>query len=266
MARAEDARTGRSAGTWEPWEVTARNLPEHARNPIHTDEGARAAGFPGALVAGVTTYAYLTHVPLATWGLEWLDHGASEVRFRAPVLDGDRVVCAPAGDDASRDLTTMDHDHEVIVVHARVRDDVRAHLAVRLVGGGTLDVPVETRPGQRLTSIGVRLEGEYGGGYAVRAGDPLDVVTAAGRVHPAVWPALANHVVHTQVAEGPWVHTRSLVRHLGSVAEGTEVEVTATVVERFDRPTGERAVLDVRIRAEGRTVVALEHEAIVRLS
>ena len=41
--------------------VVARNLPEHARNAIHTDAGARAQGFPRALVAGVTTYAYLVH-------------------------------------------------------------------------------------------------------------------------------------------------------------------------------------------------------------
>ncbi|SVB41331.1 uncharacterized protein METZ01_LOCUS194185, partial [marine metagenome] len=39
------------------WSVRARNLPEHARNPIHTDEGGRAAGFDAALVAGVTVYA-----------------------------------------------------------------------------------------------------------------------------------------------------------------------------------------------------------------
>ena len=44
-------------------QVVAQNLPEHARNPIHTDEGARAAGFDRALVAGVTTYAYLANVP-----------------------------------------------------------------------------------------------------------------------------------------------------------------------------------------------------------
>ena len=42
------------------WSVQARNLPEHAANPIHTDEGGRAAGFDAALVAGVTVYAYVT--------------------------------------------------------------------------------------------------------------------------------------------------------------------------------------------------------------
>ena len=76
------------------WTVRARNLPEHARNPIHTDAGAQAAGFPRALVAGVTTYAYLTHPVVAAWGESWLGGGAAEVRFRRPLFDGDDVRCA----------------------------------------------------------------------------------------------------------------------------------------------------------------------------
>ena len=47
------------------WSVHAKNLPEHSRNAIHTDEGGKAAGFDGALVAGVTVYAYLTN-PILT--------------------------------------------------------------------------------------------------------------------------------------------------------------------------------------------------------
>ena len=34
----------------QPWSVTAVNLPEHARNAIHTDAGARAAGIRCLLV------------------------------------------------------------------------------------------------------------------------------------------------------------------------------------------------------------------------
>ena len=74
-------------GVLETWTVLARNLPEHADNRIHTDAGARAAGFPAALVAGVTTYAYLTHPIVAAWGLDWVANGGGEVRFDAPVFD-----------------------------------------------------------------------------------------------------------------------------------------------------------------------------------
>jgi len=79
------------------WSIVAQNLPEHARNPIHTDEGAQAAGFPRALVAGVTTYAYMTHPIVAAWGLEWLQSGGGEFRFRKPVFDKDVVTCEPTG-------------------------------------------------------------------------------------------------------------------------------------------------------------------------
>ena len=53
----------------EAWSARARNLPEHAGNPIHTDEGGRAAGFDAALVAGVTVYAYLTRPIVEAWGM-----------------------------------------------------------------------------------------------------------------------------------------------------------------------------------------------------
>ncbi len=79
----------------QAWSAAAVNLAEHADNVIHTDAGARAAGFPSALVAGVTVYAYMTHVPAAAWGLDWLRTGGAHVRFRSPVFDGDPVDYVP---------------------------------------------------------------------------------------------------------------------------------------------------------------------------
>jgi len=55
------------------------------------------------------------------------------------------------------------------------------------------------------------------------------------------------------------------VRHHALVPEGSEAEVSTTVVERFQR-SGERAVADVVIRVEGRVVATIEHEAIIDLS
>jgi len=81
------------------WSVVAQNLPEHARNPIHTDAGAQAAGFPRALVAGVTTYAYLTHPLIVAWGEDWLARGGGEIRFRRPVFDHDVLRCVPFVED-----------------------------------------------------------------------------------------------------------------------------------------------------------------------
>lgn len=233
----------------EPWSVVAQNLPEHARNAIHTDAGAQAAGFPRALVAGVTTYAYLSHVPMAAWGLDWVRSGGGEVRFRRPVFDGDTVRCTPAGDDGLTVQAVTDEPEQP-----------RAVLAVRRIGGA----PSAMRDGERLRPRSIVLDGEWGADYGLRAGDDQSLCTDAGVAHPAVWPALANHLVHTQVARGSWIHTRSDVRHHALAPAGALAEVAATVVRRFESH-GERAVLDVAITVDGVLVATLEHEAIVAL-
>jgi acyl dehydratase len=236
----------------QPWSVTARNLAEHAANAIHTDPGAQAAGFPSALVAGVTTYAYLTHPLVAAWGLDWVEHGGGEVRFLAPVFAGRSIDCVPAthGDDVA-----------VIAVDATEPRNPRATLrAVRAVGP-----PTVSRDGEVLPPREFVLDGRYGTDYGARAGDDLDSYGLAGVVHPAVWPALANNIFATDLVRGAWIHTRSVVRHHGLVPGGAVVTVYATVVERSER-RGQRAVADVLVAHEGRTVVTLEHEAIIDLA
>lgn len=237
-------------GRIEPWTVAAHNNPEHARNPIHTDAGAQAAGFARALVAGVTTYAYLTHPVVVAWGVGWLSHGGADVRFLSPVCEGDtlRLMPTSAGDD--------------VVISAFVEDEnARATLRVVQDSGP----PPALRPGEELRTREVCLEGEYGSDYGLRAGDDLDTFAALGIVHPAVWPALANYVVHRDVARGSWIHTRSIVRHHATAPAGTVASLTSVVVERSDSRAGERAVLDVRIEVDGRAVATLEHHAIVAL-
>lgn len=234
----------------ELYNVVAQNLPEHARNPIHTDEGAQAAGFPRALVAGVTTYAYLTHPVAAAWGLDWLAGGGGEVRFRRPVFAGDVVECRPVPDgDAVR-----------IEACAGGGDDPRATFrAVRVA-----DAAVPMRDGERLPSRSVRLEGELGSDYGERAGEHLALYAEHRVVHPAVWPAIGNLVVHRDVARGSWIHARTIVRHHALAHAGQVASVHAVVVRRFERH-GESAMLDVHIEVDGTLVASLEHEAIVAL-
>ena len=233
----------------QPWSIIAQNLPEHARNPIHTDVGAQAAGFPRALVAGVTTYAYLTHPIVAAWGLDWLRGGGGEVRFRQPVFDQDLLRCLPVADG------------DGVIIQGHTAESDRARLILRAVRGGG---PIDPRPGEVLPILRVVLGEEFGCDYGVRAGDDFDFYSKHSVVHPAVWPALANQVVHAHVARGSWVHTRSIIRHLGLAHPGQVAEVHAVVVRRFEAH-GQRAVLDVRIAVDGDVVALLEHEAIVCL-
>jgi acyl dehydratase len=243
----------------EPWTVIAQNLPEHARNPIHTDAGAQAAGFPRALVAGVTTYAYLTHPLLAGWGRSWLERGGAEVRFRRPVFDGDVLRCEPmplpASDRGPRPIQPM-------VIEART-DEPEQPRAVLFASAVAARSPMG-HAGEILPVKRVDLAGEWGSDYGLRAGDPLRLCADLGVVHPAVWPALANHVVHTEVARGSWIHTGSRVWHHGLARAGAIATVGSTVTERFES-RGERVVLEVMIEVDGVEVATVEHHAIVAL-
>lgn len=232
------------------WTIIAQNLPEHARNPIHTNAGAQAAGFPRALVAGVTTYAYMTHPVVAAWGIDWLKSGGGEFRFRKPVFDNDVVTCEPT--DTSDGLR--------IDVITGESVDARAFFhAVRNAGTAQ-----PLRDGEKLQNSSYVLNDTFGSDYGARAGDDFSIYRDNGIVHPAVWPALANDVVYNQVARGSWIHMRSIVRHHALAHEGATAELSSVVVRRFESH-GERAILDVHISVEGVVVASLEHEAIVAL-
>ncbi|MEZ5218199.1 MAG: MaoC/PaaZ C-terminal domain-containing protein [Ilumatobacteraceae bacterium] len=238
-------------GDLQTWTVTALNLPEHARNAIHTDAGAQAAGFPKALVAGVTTYAYLAHPPAAAWGLDWVRTGGGEVRFLAPVFEGDEIECRP----------------ERGVVGAFSDRQPGPHATFEPVPAGTYgpDAP-SLRDGEALPDEVVRLTDELGPEYGLRCGDDLGLFVEAQVVHPAVWPAIGNRITHAHVVRGSWIHTRSIIRHHALAHEGDTATVRSRVVRRFQTTTGERAVLDLVIEVDGRPIASLEHEAIVALN
>src|SRR5512145_2657255 len=78
------------------YRVQACNLSHASENKIHDDDVARRFGFQGALVPGVEVYAYMTHLSVARWGVDWLERGSAECRFLKPVYDGNLVtVTAP---------------------------------------------------------------------------------------------------------------------------------------------------------------------------
>jgi acyl dehydratase len=238
----------------ETWTVTARNLSEHSSNTIHTDAGAIAAGFESALVAGVTTYAYLTHPLVAAWGVDWLIRGGGEVRFRAPVFADHQVECVPSQIDDSDDVLVE------AVCPSQTANPRVTFRAVRDSGA-----PPPMRSGEALASRQFSLSGEFGADYGWRAGDDIDLYLSEGIVHPAVWPAIGNRIMSTDLVNGAWIHTRSIVRHHATGPADGAVDVHATVDDRFERH-GQRAVIDVLIEHEGRPLVTLEHEAIVDLT
>ena len=70
------------------WQATAFNQSEDSSNQIHSDEMAKAYGFKGGLVPGVTVSAYLMHPAVQAWGTDWLTQGAAKIVVEKPLYDG----------------------------------------------------------------------------------------------------------------------------------------------------------------------------------
>src|SRR5918911_665308 len=93
------------------YRVQARNLSHASENKIHDDDVARRFGFRGGLVPGVEVYAYMTHLPVARWGSDWLERGTAECRFLKPVYDG-RFVTVSASENESALSITVESEGE----------------------------------------------------------------------------------------------------------------------------------------------------------
>ena len=233
------------------WSVHAKNLPEHSRNPIHTDECGKAAGFDGALVAGVTVYAYLTNPILTLWGVDWLREGSSVVEFKSPVLADELVECITVLDDMS------------LNVNATVSNQIRAQCTAFIgkpVSSNSPDSSIEL-----LETEEIHLVNEWEN-YGHRLGDDHEIYSDLGVIHPAVWPSLANYVVEKNLVTGAWVHTRSKISHHDLVQIGSVATLESRVINRFETKAGNRAVINVAVTVEGEKVAEVEHEAIVSLS
>jgi hypothetical protein len=120
------------------------------------------------------------------------------------------------------------------------------------------------RAGDKLPVHYMHLDGVHGTERGLLAGDDLALYAQLNLVHPAVWPTLANDVVHTEIATSSWVHTRSIIRHHARVTAGSHAETHAAIVDRFTAH-GERVVVDFHIVVDGTVVASLEHEAIISL-
>lgn len=257
-----------------PWRLTARNLPAHAGNPIHTDAGAQAAGFPSALVAGVTVHAWLTHPAVAAWGDDWRRWGGGSVRFRRPVFDREEVTCvaeADADEPGALRIGALGGADPVAraILVARPPDD-------SLVAPDPFDpVPRHDRfeadaavlsAVESLGSIDCVLDGEWGATYAAESGDDLAAYADGRTVHPGVYLEAAHLALTRNIGLPAWIHTASTYRHHGALlAVGTEVSVRSRVVEARVRKGRDEIRLDVQLVVGDRVAVSVDHEAIIRL-
>jgi acyl dehydratase len=264
------------------YRVKARNTSSNSENKIHDDETARRYGFRGALVPGVTVYAYLTEPLVAAFGQAWLERGTASVRFGKPVLDGEELHAAGVvtGRDAKGAAAT--------VTAATAAEPEAATLTATLPAGAPTPVNLamyrpaplpEPRPEVTrehllaLDTLGTpvnRYDEATAAEWLERVSDPLPLYRGRdGWVHPAFFLDQANRALRQNVRLGPWIHVGSVIRHLGGARVGDTLATRGRVRSVFEKKGREFVELDLVIVAgtgeRPRPIAHILHTAIYRL-
>jgi acyl dehydratase len=261
------------------YRVIAKNT-STGENKIHDEATARRYGFPGALVPGVTIYAYMTQPLAAVFGAAWLTRGTASVRFVKPVVDGEEVTVTGTvtARDARGVTATLTAGTPATAECATLTATIPAGqpTPVNLAAYGEAPLPEPrpeaTRAHWASTTILGTPRAHYdepaAGAYVAKVGEPLALYRGPGGwVHPGFLLEQGNRAVDRNVRMGPWIHVGSGARHLGGARVGERLATRGRVRSLFEKKGREFVELDVVIVAgdKPRPVAHLLHTAIYRL-
>jgi hypothetical protein len=233
--------------------------PKGIPNPIHDDDGADAAGYAGALVAGVRTYGWAAETVIRALGDDWRLSGWVDFSLRRPLFTGDRLVTTvePAGDCWRLECVGSNDAGDRVVLDGTCglgEAPWLAELAPPPAAPGqdpppirptyTLDQVPYGQPFRPLTvwvgnDAAARLATDDLGIDHPRyvSADPAAITPyfVAGRMAP-----LTRH----NYTYGPTIHVRSQIQHRTAALADQDVTVGAVIVDAYDRNDHWYQVLD----------------------
>ena len=254
------------------YRVQACNLSHASENRIHDDSVARRFGFEGALVPGVEVYAYMTHLPVVRWGVDWLGRGTAECRFAKPVYDGRLVVVR--GTPGERELSIIvESEGERCATGAAALPE--ASVAAPAARAPAPIPDYDERPeateatlavGRRLSSRPLHLTAERLADYLANIRETETLYAREKLVHPAFMLRVSNLALKDNVKLGAWIHAASSIRHCALARAGASLAAHAVVAANYERKGHRFVELDVVVVAdESRAVAEVRHTAIYRL-
>ena len=252
--------------------VVAKNDSASHENKIHSDDIAQEYGFEGALVAGVTVFGHIMHVPVAAWGERTFRDTRANVRFLKPAYDQDRLVVSGAlnGDTmhvechndqgvllAPMDLAPWDGTLEPIEA-----DGERPPSERDVIATGNLHV------GKRVPTHVVTPDLDTHLGLCELLSDTnalyFDGVTPC--VHP-LWTLRECNAAFTRTWTMPvWIHVGSEITWIAPIRVGDEVSVDMVPLTQWERKGHEFTTLGISFKVNGQTCVDVRHTAIYKVA
>jgi acyl dehydratase len=266
-----------STGALPEYRLKARNTSTQSENAIHHDAVAKSYGFAGALVPGVTVYAYLTHPLVETWGPAWLEGGTASVRFTKPIFDGDETLitgsASPAEDGASATVTARTESGgecsaatATLPASRPTSPDPASYVAAPLPADRPPALASNLPVGKLMGSPVNRYDEDAAAAWLDKVSDGLALYRGReALVHPAFYLDQANKALSLNVRLGPWIHVGSVIQHLSVARVGETLSTRGRVRSTFERKGKEFVALDLLISAGDRPVAHVVHTAIYRL-
>lgn len=267
-------RTAYVAGAALPaWQVEAYNDAIDSGNAIHEDDTAQRYGFGGGLVPGVTTYGYLLHPVVAALGADFLACGASSVRLRRPIYEGETVTVSARVGACSEGVTTFELEArnpagELCALGSATYPSFPGETSAPPAHACVPSPRVPATPAAvaalcTLGSFQCTQTIDEARAFVAAAGDK-GLACYRDIQHPAWLLRQANFVIDRSIALGPWIHTASEVSHLGHAQPGETLEIRAAVLELSNHKGNDYADFDVYISGH-QPVMRIRHRAIYRL-
>ena len=248
-------------------------------NPIHSTAVARAYGFKGALVGGVTVYGWTVPAILEALGEGWLEDGWVDVRFRRPVYAGDFMTVAVSGRDGGIFELVMENQEGEHCLAGSVGTGLAPWLSelrrpqLLQAKPRPKDLPHLTPANapvcEDLRPLGIDLTAELATAYAheKQRDDSARWTGSDARIHPGWIAAQMTPLLHHSYDYGPSIHTRSQIQHLAAARPGQRVTLAGTFVETFERKGHHYGVIDgVMLADDGQELARLRHTTIFQLA
>jgi hypothetical protein len=241
------------------WRAAPRNL---SPNGIHDDDRAQELGFDGGFVTGVVLYEHIA-AELLNQGLDWLNDGRVEMRFRRPVYDQEEVSFSV---DATENGYTIRGDDDMgprsTGVFSLDRDapDVPAGTPAPHFDA-PLGAPSQVGVLMRIEETkDMALFDEMAANSAFPRGSERNLMPVAEWVNPI-------SMLYEYFGRSTTIHFVSRVWHHNPLFED-ETFTTSGVITGFSERRGNQIVDFTALVAasDGRPIATIEHSSVYRLA
>ncbi len=243
------------------WSAEALNTAPNSANEIHGDAMAKAFGFEGGLVPGVTVSAYLIHPAIERWGAAWLDRGAAQCRVVSPLYDREQFTVDIQDVAEDQFLSTLTRPNGTVCAHGEVSLPA-AEPAIPVRRGDPLAEPGYAAPPatfevwRELQAHGCRafryVWNEQAEVY-LRDADQMPSLLQPGQQGFANMSFLlgcSNWILAGNAYMNPWVHLETRSQNFQRVPQDTTIVAEMAVKDSFEKKGHQFIDVDVDLYNE----------------